>query len=74
MTEKAHHICWCPACDEGWVDAVEIQPLELTGRLCAECEAFWPDEQMINEEMFAQLSVLAAEADIALDQLKIVKK
>ena len=67
-------ICWCPACDEGWVKAVTIQPIGVSGRLCGECEAFWKDEQVIAEDQFTQLSALVREHGATLKNVHILEK
>lgn len=66
------HICWCPACDAGWVDAVRIEPLSLKGAICEECEAFWGMEQPIKADEFAQLSALVAQEGSDLASIAIV--
>ena len=61
METQVQH--WCPVCDQGWVAPVRIAPIDKTGWLCAECEAFWPvaSARAIANQPFVQFGVWARE-------------
>ncbi len=55
ITEKSQ-ICWCPACDEGWVHQITVKNHNINGSLCQECEALWLGDDVITDDDFWQLS------------------
>ncbi|MCI5049663.1 MAG: hypothetical protein MRY32_04950 [Rickettsiales bacterium] len=62
---------WCPICDEGWVNAAIIEPIDLHLYVCAECEACWPDAMAVNTAPFEQLSQTIGRLGYGIEQISL---
>ncbi len=64
---------WCPVCDAGWVEQVHIFPGGHDGLLCAECEAFWEEGEMVDAAHFTQFSYWLKKKGILPEELEITR-
>jgi|GEM_PF-4279622 len=64
----------CPACDQGVVRPVRIEPCGIEGSVCAECEAFWETGDSIHVESFVQLSHAVQAYGLSLSQIQLIWK
>ena len=74
MTPAKPETIICPACEQGVVRPVRIEPCGIEGSVCAECEAFWETGDPIHAASFVQLSHVAQGYGLSLSQIQLIWK
>jgi len=63
----------CPRCDnQGLIYRANILNLGITLNICDECDACWPDTQIIDIKNFKDLTVFLEEHNLTYEESEII--
>jgi len=68
----SNHALICPACDQGRIRRVRVEPCRMEGSVCTECEAFWDGAEQPDAARFMQLSQAVRKRGLSLSQVTLV--